>query len=296
MAGAPLPGLFRKEGLPLKIKTVIQMARLMEPGDVMPDELAIMLLSELDGMIQSDIMLLAPEEIVSYTDPEQELLLRPPHDGVYLTYLMAMIRQMQQEYEGYQNAQASFDDKLSVFRRWYISHYRPADTRSRSYIGGGSAGSYGFAYLSAYGTAVKLGFVGTEEEWLESLEGEAGAPAVMRYDADAKMVQWSNDGANWTDLMSLAELIDPVTGAVLEEARAAAESAADHARDTRAMLQDAEAAAGAAAEAAEEAKQAAASSGGGVKATVSVVDGIQVVTAAAGAVTVTVVDGIQTVA
>lgn len=69
----------------------------------------------------------------------------------------------------------------------------------------------------------------------------------------------------------------------------------DNATGMRAMLDDAEAAAEAAVEAAEEAKEAAASGGGGVKATVSVVDGIQVVTAAAGAVTVTVVDGIQTI-
>jgi hypothetical protein len=61
-------------------------------------------------------------------------------------------------------------------------------------------------------------------------------------------------------------------------------------------LHEAEVAAQAAEAVAKRAEEAAASGGGGVKATVSVVDGIQTVTAAAGAVTVTVVDGIQTIA
>lgn len=38
-------------------------------------------------------------------------------------------------------------------------------------------------YLSAYGIAVKHGFVGTEAEWLESLKGEKGDAGVT--DADA---------------------------------------------------------------------------------------------------------------
>ena len=31
-------------------------------------------------------------------------------------------------------------------------------------------------YLTAYGIAVKHGFYGTEEEWLQSLKGEKGDP------------------------------------------------------------------------------------------------------------------------
>lgn len=188
---------------------------------MLPEELAIAFLSELDGLIQSDIMLIAPEDIVEYTSTEQELLLRKPHDGIYVDYLVAMIRKVQQEFEGYENAQDVVNEKLATFRRWYISHYRPADNRGGSY----PAGNYGFAYLSAYGTAVKLGFAGTEAEWLESLVGADGAPAVMRYDAGTQMLQWSSGGAVWTDLMSLSELIDPVTGAVLDEVRAARDAA-----------------------------------------------------------------------
>ena len=133
----------------MKIKDVIKMANMMEKGNVLEPELAIFFLSELDGMIQSDMMLHAPEEIVSYTDQEQELLLRKPHDGIYLTYLVAMIRQCQGEFEGYENAQKSVEEKLRTFKRWYIQHYRPADTASRSYTGGTSADAFGFAYQTA---------------------------------------------------------------------------------------------------------------------------------------------------
>ena len=35
-------------------------------------------------------------------------------------------------------------------------------------------------YYSAYGIAVKHGFEGTEEEWLESLKGDQGDPAINK--------------------------------------------------------------------------------------------------------------------
>ena len=36
-------------------------------------------------------------------------------------------------------------------------------------------------YITAYGIAVKHGFIGTEEEWLASLKGDGGEPVVIRY-------------------------------------------------------------------------------------------------------------------
>lgn len=212
----------------MKIKDAIKMAGMIERGNVMDPELAIFLLSELDGMIQSDIMLHAPEEIVSYDNQEQELLLHKPHDGIYVTYLTAMIRQCQGEFEGFNNAQESVDEKLKTFRRWYVQHYRPADTASRSYTGGTSADAYGFAYLTAYGLAVKRGYQDTEEEWLASLEGQPGAPgeaARMRFDAERGVIQWGVKD-EWYDLFTIEELKDPVVEAMMQEVRALAEAAA----------------------------------------------------------------------
>lgn len=232
----------------MKIKEVIKMANMMEKGNVLEPELAMFFLSELDGMIQSDMMLHAPEEIVSYTDQEQELLLKKPHDGIYLTYLVAMIRQCQGEFEGYENAQRSVDEKLKTFRRWYVQHYRPADTASRSYTGGTSADAYGFAYLTAYGLAVKHGFRGTEAEWLESLngaKGETGAAARMRFDAERGVIQWGV-GERWYDLFTLEELKDPIVEELMQEVRALAEAAGNseaaargHARTAAKAAEDA---------------------------------------------------------
>lgn len=216
------------------------MAGMIERGNVMDPELAIFLLSELDGMIQSDIMLHGPEEIVSYTDQEQELLLRKPHDGVYVHFLVAMIRQVQEEFEGYNNAQGIVNEKLETFREWYVAHYDPAETASREYMGAAPGGAgYGFAYLTAYGLAVKHGYRGTEEEWLESLEGEPGDPgeaARMRFDAERGVIQWGVEDA-WYDLFTLEELKDPIVEELMQEVRTAledAEAAASHAADSEA--------------------------------------------------------------
>lgn len=211
----------------MKIKDVIKMANLMEKGNVLEPELAIFFLDRFDGMLQSDVMNYAPEEIVHYTDQEQELILQRPHDGLYVDLLVAMIRQQQQEYEGYNNAQAVVNEKLRTFKRWYIQHYRPADTNSRSYSGGTSADAFGFAYLTAYGLAVRHGYQGTEEEWLRSLEGQPGAPgeaARMRFDAERGVIQWGV-GEQWYDLFTIEELKDPVVEAMMQEVRALAEQA-----------------------------------------------------------------------
>lgn len=243
----------------MKIKDAINMANLMENGNAMPKELAILFLSELDGMIQSDIMLHAPEEIVSYDNEEQELLLRPPHDKLYVHYLVMMIRNQQQEYEGYQNTQAAVDEKLKTFRRWYVQHYRPADTDSRSYMGGTSADAFGFAYLTAYGLAVRNGYQGTEEQWLESLHGETGdpgEPARMRYDADREMIQWGV-GDTWYDLFGLQALRDPVVAEMIVKMEAAVKTARDFANEAGGFADDANEAAGTATAAAVAAAQSA---------------------------------------
>lgn len=209
----------------MKIEKAIKMANLAEPGNVLNEELAIMLLSELDGMIQTDIMLCSPQEIVEYDSVENELLLKPPHDKLYVHYLVMMIRQYQQEFEGYNNAQMIVNEKLEAFQEWYVAHYNPAETGDRSYIGAPAADpAYGFAYITAYGLAVQQGYQGTLEEWLASLKGEPGEAARMRYDADREMIQWGV-GEAWYDLFTLAQLRDPAVEAIIGQAQTAASQA-----------------------------------------------------------------------
>ena len=77
-------------------------------------------------------------------------------------------------------------------------------------------------YLTAYGIAVKHGFAGTEEEWLESLKGERGPGAVLRYDLDREMLEWSfEDREDWQELLDINDLRGYVVAATLDEAREA---------------------------------------------------------------------------
>ena len=125
-------------------------------------------INELEGMVQADIFLLDPVEMIQYTydaDADTDLLVKPPHDKIYWTYLTAMIDFANGEYNKYQNTMQLFNKFLGEYARWYMMRYRPADGQClvRGY------------YLSAYGIAVDHGFEGDEAQWLESLKGETGA-------------------------------------------------------------------------------------------------------------------------
>ncbi len=81
-------------------------------------------------------------------------------------------------------------------------------------------------YLTAYGIAVKHGFVGTEEEWLLSLEGKPGAGALLRYNKTAKAIEWKPEGADtWTEIVPLSELQGELVSATLKGAEDAASMA-----------------------------------------------------------------------
>lgn len=217
----------------MTLEKALRLAGLMEPGHVVDEELLIEFLNELEGLIQVEIMLLAPEEVVVYTseDKGKELLLRAPHDRIYVHYLAGMIRMVNREFEDYNNQQAVVDEKLRGFKRWFIQTYRPADTHCRDYINQ-TPGTVGTAwrgyYLTAYGIALKHGFTGTESEWLASLKGDKGEPALMRYDSVSGYIQWQTRGEDaWQDLVEVATIVE---AAAAEAARSATATAEDMAR------------------------------------------------------------------
>lgn len=89
-------------------------------------------LSDCEGKVQSEVFLVAPEDIFTYRWPENqdtELLVRPPYEKLYLSYLCAMIDFWNGEYGKYQNTLQLFNSDLSDFIRWFTDVYRPADTR-----------------------------------------------------------------------------------------------------------------------------------------------------------------------
>ena len=79
-------------------------------------------------------------------------------------------------------------------------------------------------YITAYGIAVKHGFIGTEEEWLASLKGDGGEPVVIRYSETDGQLQWKyeneDDGA-WREILTLADLQGDLVSATISQAQAA---------------------------------------------------------------------------
>ncbi len=145
-------------------------------------------LNEVEGLVQTEIMLLAVDDMVEYTpetDLSTELLLRTPHDKIYRSYLVAMIDLANGEYDRYANTVEVFNVQFAELSCWYADRYRPAD---------GGMVDRGY-YLSAYGIAVKHGFAGTEEEWLASLKGETPTKGVD-YFTDEDKTEIVNDVLN----------------------------------------------------------------------------------------------------
>ena len=150
----------------MRIKDVIAAVDDIKPN-AFTTATKLMWLSEVEGLVQTEVMLLAPAEITTYgpeTDLETELLASPPHDKIYRAYLTAMIDYANGEYNRYQNTVEVFNAWFSEYVIWYADRYRPAD-------GGMIREGY---YLTAYGIAVKHGYAGSEKEWLLTLKGERG--------------------------------------------------------------------------------------------------------------------------
>ena len=131
------------------------------------DEAKTAWINEVEGLVQTEVFLLAIEDVVQYTWPENAaatLLAKPPHDKIYWVYLSAMVDFANGEYDKYQNTMQMFNQFFGEYMRWYARTYNPAD---------GEAEVKGY-YLSAYAIAVEHGFEGTEADWLASLKGEKG--------------------------------------------------------------------------------------------------------------------------
>lgn len=131
-------------------------------------------LNEVEGRIQSEVLLMGPEEVKTYvweTDQNTQVLVHPPYDNLYGLYLAAMIDFGNGEYNKYQNDMAMFNEALGGYIRWFAANYEPVQ-------GDGPKWKHILPqyYLTAYGIAVKNGFVGTEQEWVASLKGDKGNP------------------------------------------------------------------------------------------------------------------------
>ena len=88
-------------------------------------------INEVEGYVQTNVMLLdTVDNLTRYTwalNKNTDLMVRPPHDKLYRSYLYAMIDFANGEYDKYQNSMALYNAQMLEFTRWFIEMYHPAD-------------------------------------------------------------------------------------------------------------------------------------------------------------------------
>lgn len=165
---------------------------------------------------------------------DTELIVPAPYDRIYEAYLMMRINLYMGEASGYNNDRTWYNTVWDDFSKWFSRNHVPGTTEALGF------------FLTAYGLALKSGFVGTEQEWLQSLKGDQGWSIGMRYSGEDSALQWCSLGDSiWHDLLTLSDIQGDVVSQTLtaaqtaqsgaETAQAAAESAkadAETARDS----------------------------------------------------------------
>ena len=155
----------------MKVRQAIELARGLKQIDQVnyPDLLMLQFLNECEGKLQTEFLHIADVDCQRYTenDMEMDLIVGPPHDKLYYAYLCAMIDFTNGEYAKYNNSIIVANAFMAEWAAWFN---RTHERDGRQYLG---------VFLSAYGIAVKHGYAGTEEEWLESLEGPAGPQGIQ---------------------------------------------------------------------------------------------------------------------
>lgn len=159
------------------IRTVIDRVNENKPN-MLSKATMVAWLAELDGKITADVFLMDVSEVRQFsyspeTDMDTELLVRFPHDDMYYYWLCAKIDDANGEYNKYQNTMQLYNTCYNNFVNWFLGCYES--------VGRGcfqrrqDVPAY---YITAYGLAVKRGFVGTIDQWLASLKGDKGDPFV----------------------------------------------------------------------------------------------------------------------
>lgn len=200
----------------MTIGKVIRLADALKPNAV-DTELKYQFISEVEGLVQTEVMMLSSEDIVTY-EPERdsedtELLVKPPHDKLYIAYLAAMLDYSNGEYNKYANTIEQFNAYYREYHRWYFSRFHPAD---------GQAINEGY-YLSAYAIAVRHGFEGTEAEWIASLNGQT---PELRYSGN--VLEWkytTESDSEWRELIDVSDIYDAKNAAAASAAEAKASAA-----------------------------------------------------------------------
>lgn len=114
----------------MTIKQAIEMADLSAPNEL-EHGLKIAWLSGLEGGVISDVLEQHRKDDLDFrpygwdTDPETVLLVPPPWDELYVTYLIMRIHLENAEIERYNNEALLFEEQLQRWRSYVVRHNRP---------------------------------------------------------------------------------------------------------------------------------------------------------------------------
>jgi hypothetical protein len=153
----------------MKIRDVLDyVIELQEPA--FSETVLLRWLNQVEAEIQTEVLLLAVDGIVQYSAEDiaegsgTELIVPAPFSKLYEDYLLWRIALGQGEAERANNLETIYRESYLAYVRFVCGTIDP---------GSGKAEQLRY-YLTAYQIAVKLGFDGSEEEWIASLKGEDG--------------------------------------------------------------------------------------------------------------------------
>lgn len=153
----------------MKIRDVLDyVIELQEPA--FSETVLLRWLNQVEAEIQTEVLLLAVDGIVQYSaedlkaEANTELIVPAPFSKLYEDYLLWRIALGQGEAERANNLETIYRESYLAYVRFVCGTIDP---------GSGKAEQLQY-YLTAYQIAVKLGFVGSETEWIASLKGDDG--------------------------------------------------------------------------------------------------------------------------
>lgn len=156
----------------MTVRELFDFIKGVRPGFAFSDAQMMVWLNEIEGKVQTDIMLLDPAVnedgtvtgLVEYdvtTDMDTELIVPFPWNKLYRYFMLMSIDLYNGEFQRYGNSFAQFNEAYEEYAAWYAQNIAPAN---------GLAVAHGY-YLTAYQFAVKGGFHGTAADFGRALSG-----------------------------------------------------------------------------------------------------------------------------
>ena len=143
--------------------------------------------NEVEGMVQSEVLLRAQSECVEYTATSSSLIVLPPYSKLYAEYLMARIDYANGEYDKYQNTMQMFNGFFEDYKTWYNRVYRPTAYRGYRTI------QSIFDYVdevkpNAIASATKL-------VWLNEIEGRVQTEIFLWNESECFVYNYAYSGS-----------------------------------------------------------------------------------------------------